>query len=62
MVNILQLQTDSAGNQGWVYFDQQNIDPSTALSYITNLALDGNHYMAEMLMNDGINFTVLAQV
>jgi len=62
MVLILQKQTDAAGNLGWVLIDQVNIDPSTALSYITNLALDGNHYMAETIGDDGITANVLAQV
>lgn len=62
MISIFKLESDSAGNQGWVLMNQVDIDPSTALSYVTNLAEDGNHYMAQMAYNDGITFTILAQV
>lgn len=60
MVQILQQQTDSAGNVGWVLTDTINIDPLTIVSYLQSLAVDGHSYMAQIVKDN--NTTILATV
>ena len=54
MINILQLQSDSAGNKGWVLISQQpDMSPEESLGYIEALASDGKSYAAELITDIG---------
>jgi hypothetical protein len=60
MINILQFQIDSAGNQGWILVDIISIEASDALAYLQNLSQDGHSYAAEIV--NGLDTTRIAQV
>lgn len=59
-MQILQLQTDMAGNQGWVLIGVVTIDQNTVTEYLQNLATDGHSYMAQIV--SGNNSIVLSTV
>lgn len=49
-MQILQLQVDSAGNQGWVLVNTvASMSQADAVAYLAQLAQDGNTYMAQLV-------------
>jgi hypothetical protein len=60
-MQILQQQIDSAGNIAWALINTIDIlAPADALVYLQSLAVDGNHYQAEIW--DGNSATIVAWV